>query len=79
MWMFCPYINAFGLQVILSRIHLTKKQTTKNSLIFADFLAKKNDGGFHGNGSTNKKNYILTFFTQLYFKHYNHLEHILTT
>ena len=53
---FCPYINVFGLQVIISRVHLALK--TKNTPIFFDFLAifmQKNDGGSHGNGSINQK------------------------
>ena len=46
---------------------------TKDKTIFVDFLLiffQKNDRRFHGNRSTkNKKNQIVTFYTQLYFKH----------
>ena len=54
---------------IQDTFNLKAKKTHQFSLIFCNFRAKKIDGGFHGNGLTNRKNYILTFYTQLYFKH----------
>ena len=50
-------------------LNLTNKQKHP---IFDNFLPislQKFDGSLHGNGSTNGTNHILTFYTQLYFKH----------
>ena len=54
---------------IQDTFNLKAKKTHQFSLIFCNFREKKIDGGFHGNRLTNRKKNILTFCTQLYFKH----------
>ena len=59
---FCRCINVDWLHIILSIVHYINLQKTP---FFVDFLPNLcQNGGFHGNGSTNRKIFVLGDYTQ---------------